>query len=99
MRKGVFHNEEGFCREEACGEVSAVTHHPHHDSERTAQGDGPCAARSGCGRGCAMNMEQRQKVMRAIREREILLSWALGHGEKDEAERLEREIRSLMAAF
>ena len=46
-----------------------------------------------------MNMGQRQKVMQAIRKREILLSWALGHGEKDEAERLEREIRSLMAAF
>lgn len=46
-----------------------------------------------------MNMEQRQKVMQAIRKREILLSWALRHGEKDEAERLEREIRSLMAAF
>ena len=46
-----------------------------------------------------MNMEQRQKVMQPIRKREILLSWALGHGEKDEAERLEREIRSLMAAF
>lgn len=43
-----------------------------------------------------MNMEQRQRVMQAIRKRETLLAWALKNGDKREAERLKHELLDLV---
>ena len=43
-----------------------------------------------------MNIEQRQKVMQAIRKREALLAWALKNGDKREAERLKHELLDLV---
>ena len=45
-----------------------------------------------------MNIEQRQRVMQAIRKREALLAWALKNGEKDEAKRIRTELDELFAA-
>ena len=45
-----------------------------------------------------MNIEQRQKVMQAIRKREALLAWALKNGDKGEARRIMTELDELFAA-
>ena len=45
-----------------------------------------------------MNLEQRQRVMQAIRKREALIAWALKNGDKDEAKRIRTELDELFAA-
>ena len=45
-----------------------------------------------------MNLEQRQRVMQAIRKREALLAWALKNDDKDEAKRIRTELDELFAA-
>lgn len=45
-----------------------------------------------------MNIEQRQKVMQAIRKREALLAWAIKNGDKDEAKRIRTELDELFAS-
>ena len=45
-----------------------------------------------------MNLEQRQRVMQAIRKREALLVRALKTGDKDEAKRITTALDELFAA-
>ena len=44
-----------------------------------------------------MNLEQRNRVMQAIRQREGLLAWAIKNNDKSEANRLKAELEALAA--
>ena len=62
---------------------------------RRSSGGGALEAQTG---DFGMNIEQRQKVMQAIRKREALLAWALKNGDKDEAKRIRTELDELFSA-
>ncbi|MCR5414462.1 MAG: hypothetical protein K6F50_07030 [Kiritimatiellae bacterium] len=43
-----------------------------------------------------MNLEQREKLNSHINKLEGLLAWAVAHGEKEEAERIRKELAEIV---